>query len=356
MNIAKATRKYEAWMAEHCTLVHADLRRKHEMMRAGAFAFFRGTFYRWMQLWPRVCPEAAGAPSVAAVGDLHVENFGTWRDAEGRLVWGINDFDECARLPYTNDLIRLMASALLASREASLHLSAPVICATVLGGYRESLARGGTPFVFDGQHHALHHAVTAMRKPPSEYWASLASLPRAPSVDRRAGKALAAALPAAAAGVTLRRRTAGVGSLGRPRVVALAIWQGSPIAREVKAALPSAAVWSGAARRTGDAEAMVEHAVRSHDPTLTFRRRWTVRRLSPDCTKIALADLPGDRDERRLLAAMGAETANVHLGDRAALARIRADLRRRTPAAFAREAAAMVDAMTRDWKDYRRVT
>jgi len=31
---------------------------------------------------------------VLAVGDLHVENFGTWRDAEGRLIWGVNDFDE----------------------------------------------------------------------------------------------------------------------------------------------------------------------------------------------------------------------------------------------------------------------
>jgi len=36
---------------------------------------------------------------VLAVGDLHVENFGTWRDAEGRLIWGVNDFDEAWRLP-----------------------------------------------------------------------------------------------------------------------------------------------------------------------------------------------------------------------------------------------------------------
>ena len=44
------------------------------------------------------------------VGDLHVENFGTWRDVEGRLVWGVNDFDEAYALPYTNDLVRLVAS------------------------------------------------------------------------------------------------------------------------------------------------------------------------------------------------------------------------------------------------------
>ena len=49
-----------------------------------------------------------------AVGDMHVENFGTWRDAEGRLVWGVNDFDEAAKMPYTIDLVRLAASAMLA--------------------------------------------------------------------------------------------------------------------------------------------------------------------------------------------------------------------------------------------------
>ena len=54
------------------------------------------------------------SPEVLAVGDLHVENFGTWRDIEGRLIWGINDFDEVGRMPYTIDLVRLAASAHIA--------------------------------------------------------------------------------------------------------------------------------------------------------------------------------------------------------------------------------------------------
>ena len=45
-----------------------------------------------------------------AVGDLHVNSFGTWRDAEGRLCWGVDDFDESYPLAYTNDLVRLAAS------------------------------------------------------------------------------------------------------------------------------------------------------------------------------------------------------------------------------------------------------
>ena len=52
--------------------------------------------------------------AVLAVGDIHLENFGTWRDADGRLVWGVNDFDEAAEMPYVLDLIRLATSALVA--------------------------------------------------------------------------------------------------------------------------------------------------------------------------------------------------------------------------------------------------
>ncbi len=56
------------------------------------------------------------APQVLAVGDMHLENFGTWRDADGRLVWGVNDFDEAAVMPYPLDLVRLAASIRLAPK------------------------------------------------------------------------------------------------------------------------------------------------------------------------------------------------------------------------------------------------
>ncbi|HYX69049.1 MAG TPA: DUF2252 family protein, partial [Terriglobales bacterium] len=80
MNIRKATKRYEAWVGKHTTLVSADLKAKHERMTEALFPFFRATFYRWAQLWPKLCPELAAAPEVLGVGDLHVENFGTWRD------------------------------------------------------------------------------------------------------------------------------------------------------------------------------------------------------------------------------------------------------------------------------------
>jgi uncharacterized protein (DUF2252 family) len=52
-------------------------------------------------------------PAPLAVG-AHVENFGTWRDAETRLVWGINDHDDAAEIPYASDILRLAVSVRLA--------------------------------------------------------------------------------------------------------------------------------------------------------------------------------------------------------------------------------------------------
>jgi len=93
-----------------CQSSSPELQDKHHQMRSDPFLFFRGTFYRWAQLWPKVCPDLQKAPKVIAVGDLHVNSFGTWRDSEGRLAWGVDDFDDAYPLPYTSDLVRLAAS------------------------------------------------------------------------------------------------------------------------------------------------------------------------------------------------------------------------------------------------------
>ena len=93
MNITEATESYETWLGRRIPVVASQLRAKHALMRQDPFAFLRGTFYRWMQVWPERCAELDQAPRVLGAGDLHIENFGTWRDAKGRLAWGVNDVD-----------------------------------------------------------------------------------------------------------------------------------------------------------------------------------------------------------------------------------------------------------------------
>jgi len=61
-------------------------------------AFCRATFYRWAQLC-RTCRRTAARTRVLAVGTCNVDSFGTWRDVEGRLWLGVDDFDEAYLLP-----------------------------------------------------------------------------------------------------------------------------------------------------------------------------------------------------------------------------------------------------------------
>ena len=129
--------EYEAWLRRHCQVVESDLNEKHRRMRKDVFGFLRSTYFRWARTIESVCPDLVGDPVVACVGDIHVGNFGTWRDADARLVWGVNDYDEVAFMPYAYDLVRLATSALL-SPKVTLGISDAV--AAVLEGYRTGLA------------------------------------------------------------------------------------------------------------------------------------------------------------------------------------------------------------------------
>jgi hypothetical protein len=309
--------------------------------------FLRGTFYRWIQQWPVVCPSIAVAPEVMAVGDLHVENFGTWRDAEARLVWGVNDLDEAASLPYTQDLVRLATSACLATRAGELSVPVRVIASEIVEGYRASLAAGGRPVVLAEQHRWLRRVAWGDSRAPVVFWQRLGQLRQRATGPPRA--VIERALPRRV-DYRVFHRVAGVGSLGRPRFVALATWDGALIAREVKARLPSAAAWARVGGTSANVcEELLRRSVRSRDPYYEVTRSWIVRRLAPDCSKVELTDLAGKRDERRLLRAMGWETANIHLAS-ASAARVRRHLRG-LPDRWLRTAATdMSDVTLDDWR------
>jgi len=346
MDILEATREYERWMAARISIVRPDLAHKHKRMAESAFVFLRGTFYRWVQLWPGVCDSLVDAPAVPTVGDLHVENFGTWRDVEGRLVWGVNDVDEACSLPYTADLVRLATSAELASRESRFDVIPGDLCDAILEGYTTSLERGGRPFVLAENRRWLRRIALNELRDPAVYWPKFDVLPSASGEIPHA--ALRSALPDPRLPYRVARRVAGVGSLGRRRVVALGEWLGARIAREAKAWLPSAAVWAtGRTSIAFDASKLLARAARAPDPFVRLQGGWIVRRLAPDCSRIELNDLPKVRDELKLLQAMGAETANFHVSTPRA---IRNDLKRRPRRWLERASSSMADAVDAEWR------
>ncbi len=95
----------------------AAFRRKFRKMAASPFAFYRGSaclFYA--DLTGAFADDSYLDERTRRVwihGDLHAENFGTYMNASGVLVFNVNDFDEAYVGPYIWDLRRLVASLAL---------------------------------------------------------------------------------------------------------------------------------------------------------------------------------------------------------------------------------------------------
>ncbi|PWU18083.1 MAG: hypothetical protein C5B50_09935 [Verrucomicrobia bacterium] len=352
MNIQEATARYEAWLRQQIPLLPADVRLKHRRMAESPFPFLRATFYRWAQLWPRICPELARAPRVLGVGDLHAENFGTWRDTEGRLIWGVNDFDEVAPMPYTNDLVRLAASASLAIRENDLSCNSASACEAMLIGYKECIKKGGEPFVLAERHGWLREMATNKLRDPTAFWQKLTGLPSVRTAVPPAIKSiLREALPEKNLAFRIVHRQAGLGSLGRRRFTALAFWDGGWIAREAKELRASAWLWpASSSEKSILYQKAIKQAIRVPDPYVFVRGHWLIRRLAPYCSRIELSSLPKTKDELKLFHAMGWETANIHLGTKWAIREIIKHLRKQPANWLRRATQAMTKTIIADWK------
>ena len=327
---------------------------KHQQMASGAFPFLRSTFYRWAQVFPDACPDLAKAPALLGVGDLHIENFGTWRDAEGRLIWGINDFDEAHEMPYTLDLVRLAVSAGLAE---CLRCDGAAACDAILEGYEAGLKACGHPFVLAEKHGWLRDVARQHLGDPVEFWKKMDALPKVTgSMPASALEGIEHMLPRPRPTYHVARRRAGLGSLGHMRFVALAEWRGGWVAREAKAMVPSACLW--AQNYEGMMEILYQtlltRAVRCRDPFVELRGQWVLRRLAPDCTRVPLESLGEEKDELRLLRAMGWETANVHLGSPDAVKRVQSDLKKRRTGWLHEAVETMTEATQRDWKEWKK--
>jgi uncharacterized protein (DUF2252 family) len=99
-------------------LIEADpsaFRRKFRKMAADPFAFYRGSaplyYADIVQLEDPWADERTSR--VWIQGDLHAENYGTYMDAAGVLVFDVNDFDEAYVGHFTWDLRRMAASLAL---------------------------------------------------------------------------------------------------------------------------------------------------------------------------------------------------------------------------------------------------
>jgi len=118
------------------------VRLKHQKMRLSPFVFFRGTCHLFYEDWPVRSPLNT-APLVWLCGDLHLENFGTYKGDNQLAYFDLNDFDEAVLAPAAWDVTRFVTSLLVAAPELSMtRREADKLAALYLTTYAQTLAAG----------------------------------------------------------------------------------------------------------------------------------------------------------------------------------------------------------------------
>src|SRR5262249_38599631 len=115
---------------------------KYERLRQSPFSFLRGTchlFYERLAQDERL----VASPAAWLCGDLHLENFGSYKGDNRLVYFDINDFDEACLGPLALDLVRLLAS--LRVFGATLRLQRETIerlCEDLLAAHADALGNG----------------------------------------------------------------------------------------------------------------------------------------------------------------------------------------------------------------------
>jgi uncharacterized protein (DUF2252 family) len=115
---------------------------KYQKMKADPFSFFRGSCHLFHADWPEGL-EIDRAPQLFICGDLHLENFGTYKGADRQVYFGINDFDEGMYASLTRDITRLAVSVLLVGEMLGLEkIDRSALVNSLLNNYRQTLLTG----------------------------------------------------------------------------------------------------------------------------------------------------------------------------------------------------------------------
>ena len=365
MSLKTDIEDYDTWLRTQCDVFESDLvETKRKRMEESAQRFLRATYFRWARTVDELCPALLDrSPQVHAVGDIHIENYGTWRDADGRLVWGVNDFDEAAVMPYTLDPVRLLTSLLLIGKSKT-GLPDASAAQAILSGYGDGLGSPRATVLDAPADSWMQPLVASTAEDIGDFWKDIRKTldgkgkhggpEKAPGSVRAA---LKRSLPEGTADIRFAaQHNKGGGGLGRPRYIAVGEWQGAPVAREAKAVVPSGWDWAHQKRnprKLPPIERMSKGRYRSPDPELVLddESRSVIRRIAADARKIAIDVETLQTGAAPLVQAMGRELGSIHAASGSAAA-ITADLARRKTGWLLEAALTMRQAVEEDHARY----
>jgi len=115
---------------------------KYAKMAQNPFIFLRGACHLFYDALPD-SPLFRDAPLAWCCGDLHFENFGSYKGDNRLVYFDINDYDEAALAPVTWDTIRLLTSIQCgADTLHATHAETLAVSQSCLDAYRSALING----------------------------------------------------------------------------------------------------------------------------------------------------------------------------------------------------------------------
>lgn len=246
-------------------------------MRASPFSFLRGSAHLFHQRVKRR-GVLKTSPAAWCCGDLHLENFGSYKGDNRLAYFDLNDFDESALAPAAWDPLRLLTSLHVAAGELQLQADAvQPLARQMLDAYAEALAAGKAYWLerdtASGPVRELLQSLSQRQR--ADFLARRCEPPvpgggprrllldgkralAASAQERREVKAFMADFaqgqpdPGFFKVLDVARRIAGTGSLGLPRFVILVKGKGRPEGHyllDLKAVLPSSLAPAGGCRQ-----------------------------------------------------------------------------------------------------------
>ena len=120
---------------------------KYRLIADNPFAFLRGTCHLFYQDFP-ADRQLNAAPPAWICGDLHLENFGTYKGDNRLSYFDLNDFDEAVLAPASWELSRFLVSVLVAADTLKVRpAEAIALCHCFLDAYAENLGEGKARWV-----------------------------------------------------------------------------------------------------------------------------------------------------------------------------------------------------------------
>lgn len=120
---------------------------KYKSMKENLFRFYRGTNHIFYQDLA-VEGDFPGSPASWISGDLHLENFGTFKSDNRQVYFDLNDFDEAILAPALWEVVRMTTSIFIAFDTLKIKENKALHMAQLfLKGIGENLASGKSRYI-----------------------------------------------------------------------------------------------------------------------------------------------------------------------------------------------------------------